>query len=180
MDSRIAVLISAAEKKIEASKYTEALDHIAAAEQIEPYNRSVRMVKELVKSLMANQKKPTVVQRVLSLTAEFSSGKFFSRQKAEPLSENQRRVRNLTSSADYFMSRGAIDNAFESLMRAYLLDPAAPEVVACEQRILPAWQKEHGPLADTKREQLLAAFPSSNATSESPVFERLKSGKLLE
>jgi hypothetical protein len=180
MDSRIAVLISAAEENIEANKYAEALEQLAAAEQIEPNNKSVRMIKELVKSLMANQKKQTIVQRVLSLTAGLGSKTMLRKEKVAPLSENQRRVRNLTSSAEYFYSRGAIDNAFESLMRAYLLDPAAPEVMDCERRILPAWQKKHGPVVEARKEPLRSAFSSTAAKQQSPVFERLKSGKLLD
>ncbi len=180
MDSRIAVLISAAEKNIEECRFADALDHLAAAEQIDPHNRSVRMIKELVKSLMANQKKQSMVQRVLSFSSEFGSRKILRKEKAEPLSENQRRIRNLTSSAEFFFSRGAIDNAFESLMRAYLLDPAAPEVAECERRILPVWQKKHGPFADATKPPAPSLLPQTPQQSQSRVFERLKSGKLLE
>lgn len=52
--------------------------------------------------------------------------------------EIETRVRHLTIVAANLFKRGAYEPAFESLMKAYLLDPGSPHVVACEKTLLPA------------------------------------------
>jgi hypothetical protein len=49
------------------------------------------------------------------------------------------RVQRLTLVASRLFDRGAFDAAFESLMKAYLLDPGNPLVVACEKQMMPVW-----------------------------------------
>jgi hypothetical protein len=50
------------------------------------------------------------------------------------------RVRQHVATAEALLSRGLSENAFDSLMKAYLLDPLAPEVLSCEKRVLPVWE----------------------------------------
>ena len=50
------------------------------------------------------------------------------------------RVRELTDAAGTLLNRGLSESAFETLMNAYLLDPVSPDVLACEKRVLPAWE----------------------------------------
>lgn len=47
------------------------------------------------------------------------------------------RVRRLTVVATNLFKRGSYQPAFDSLMKAYLLDPASPHVLACEKTLLP-------------------------------------------
>ncbi len=50
----------------------------------------------------------------------------------------QARIRQLTIAATRLFERGSYDTAFDSLMKAYILDPASPHVLACERTLLPA------------------------------------------
>ena len=178
MDSRITELISDAEKHIESKQYPVALEQLAAAEQIEPDNKSIHMIRELVKSLQAEKIKPSALKRLLSVTVDPKSPRGI--KHSAPTTDAQMRIRSLTSSAEYFLSRGAVDNAFESLMRAYLLDPVAPEVLACEQRVLPAWQKLHGrSVTEAKHEWKLNVAARQQTRTQSSLFERLKHGKFF-
>lgn len=180
MNDRVTQLIAAAEKHIESKHYSVALQQLAAAEQIEPDNKSIQMIKELVKSLQAEKAKPTMLNWLLSVTVDPKSPTGIKHDQASPHDDVHKRVRSLTSNAEYFLSRGAVDNAFESLMRAYLLDPLAPEVIACEQRVLPEWQKVHGySVKEAKHEWSLNVGPSQRAKTPSALFERLKRGKLF-
>jgi hypothetical protein len=50
-------------------------------------------------------------------------------------------IRQLTDTATVLLNRGMSEGAFDSLMKAYLLDPMNPDVIACESRVIPAWEK---------------------------------------
>jgi hypothetical protein len=181
MNNRITQLISAAERHIELRDYDAALDNLAVAERIEPNNKSIHMIKELVKSLQAEKTKPSVLKRFLSVTIDPKSPTGISRDNETLQNDIQRRIRSLTMTAEYFLSRGAIDNAFESLMYAYLLDPLSPDVLACEKRVLPAWQKLHGKSAtEAKHEWVLKLTSQPQTKSQSSLFDRLMSGKLFD
>ncbi len=178
IDNRITQFISAAEKHIESQHYSLALEQLAAAEQIEPDNKSIKMIRDLVRSLQADYPNRTQSSRFLSVTIDPKSATGI-KQDTGGAPDVQRRIKSLTSSAQYFLTRGAVDNAFESLMRAYLLNPVAPEVLACEKSVLPAWQTLHGSSpADAKREWKPDLIPHT-ANTPSSLFERLKSGKLF-
>lgn len=181
MDSRITQLISAAEKHIASRHYSVALEQLAAAENIEPDNRSIQMIRELVKSLQAETTKPSLLKRFMPVTVDPKSPTGIEREGTIQANHHQKRIQSLTSRAEYFLSRGIVDNAFDSLMRAYLLDPIAPEVLACEKRVLPAWQKLHGKFAaEAKREWKLNVSTEQPPKSHSSLFDRLKSGKLFQ
>lgn len=179
MDNSITQLISAAEKSIESQQYNLALEQLAAAEEFEPNNRSIKMIRDLVRSLQSDHTSQSQSSRFLSVTVDPKSPTGIKQGTGEPVVDARRQIRSLTSSAQYFLTRGAVDNAFESLMRAYLLDPVAPEVLACEKSILPAWQSLHGTAsADAQREWKPDLIPHTSNTHSS-LFERLKSGKLF-
>ncbi len=48
------------------------------------------------------------------------------------------RIQRLTAVATNLFKRGSYQPAFESLMKAYLLDPTNPHVVDCEKTLMPA------------------------------------------
>ncbi len=52
--------------------------------------------------------------------------------------EIEARVQRLTTVATNLFKRGSYQPAFESLMKAYLLDPTNPRVMDCEKTLLPA------------------------------------------
>lgn len=51
--------------------------------------------------------------------------------------EIEMRVKRLTSLAEDLFRRGSWEAAFESLMKAYFLDPASPHVAESEQHLMP-------------------------------------------
>lgn len=52
--------------------------------------------------------------------------------------ELESRVKRLTAVAVNLFRRGSYEPAFETLTKAYLLDPSSPHVIACEQTLMPA------------------------------------------
>ncbi|MER3523410.1 MAG: hypothetical protein C4326_04915 [Ignavibacteria bacterium] len=178
MNDRIIQLISAAEQAIEEQRYDAAMELLAAAEQIEPNNKSIQMTKELVASLRVERPKRALLRKFFSTATSSRTHESAGRDQPAQLAGVQRRVRILTDSADYFFSRGAVDKAFELLMRAYLLDPLAPEVLACEKRILPAWQRLHGTTPDEVRNEWDRQADQLPKT-RSFFLERIRSGKLF-
>ena len=177
IDNRITQLISAAEKSIESQQYSLALEQLAAAEEFEPNNKSIKMIRDLVRSLQADHSNQSQSSRCLSVTVDPKSPTGIKQKTGEPVADVRTRIRSLTTSAQYFLTRGAVDNAFESLMRAYLLDPVAPEVLACEKSVLPAWQSLHDTVT-AQREWKPDLIPHSS-NPPSSLFERLKLGKLF-
>ncbi len=175
MDGRIALLIGKAEQHITHQRFAEALECIAAAEHLEPDNRSVRMLKELVVSLQSRAQQKTLLNRFFPRRIRKS---FEQSAIPAPLSESEahKRIRSLTGTADYHLSRGAVESAYESMMRAYALDPTSADVIACQQRVLPAWKKLLPQDAGT--DSTPRTKPSSKKI-QSSLFERLKNGKLL-
>lgn len=180
MESRILQLISSAEKNIEARQYNAALEQLKAAEQIDPENKSIPMITQIVKSLQSESASPKNIRQHLSVTIDPQSPTGVRETTSSSADEEKKRVRNLTTSAEYFLSRGSVDNAFECLMRAYLLDPVASEVLTCERQILPAWQKLHGKSAPQRSDWKLNLNVGAQSQPQSPLFERLKSGKIFD
>jgi hypothetical protein len=177
MDSRITQLISEAEKHIETRQYSVALEQLAAVEKIEPNNESIHMIREMVKSLQTEKPKQSAFKPFLSVTVDPKSPTGIRRDHPTPPNSLQKRIRGLTISAEHFLVRGDVDNAFELLMRAYLLDPVAPEVVACEKHVLPAWQKLHGQsVTGVRHEWKLKIAAQQQPNVQSSLFDRLKSG----
>lgn len=174
MDGRIALLITKAEQHLEQQRYAEAEECIAAAEHIDPANRSVRMLRELFRTLQKNDRRKSAFLRFFPRALR----KPFVAESATPSpAEISKRVRSLVGSADHYLSHGAIENAFASLTRAQVLDPSHPDVIACEKRVLPPWRKlrdEQLIVADTA-----PALPSPSNNTRSPLIERIKKGTLL-
>ena len=54
--------------------------------------------------------------------------------------EKEARILQLTSAAKQLLKLGLNDPAFDSLMKAYLIDPMSPHVIACEKAVLPTWE----------------------------------------
>lgn len=164
--------IRAAEKFMSAGKYALALDQLLLAQKLEPKNQYIGAIIERAEALRAGTGSHGKQRgasndpgRFLSLTVgkEFEHG---IRQPGEEAvltpQETRAKVLQLVESADALLGRGLSENAFEALMKAYLLDPVAPEVIACEGKVLPVWElarKQRGMgdarLSDQQRKGLL-------------------------
>ncbi len=127
--------VRAAEQLLDAGKYAMALEALSVARELEPHNVSVRDVLDRALTMQARQK-----ARYLSVTVgrQFSEGvRTAEDESALSQQEIRERVQYLVEVAGVFLDRGMTESALDSLMRAYLLDPLAPEVLSSERRILP-------------------------------------------
>jgi tetratricopeptide (TPR) repeat protein len=127
--------VRTAEQLLNAGKYAMALEALSVAQELEPHNASVRDILDRALTLQAQTS-----SRYLSVTV----GNQFARGVRTPEDETalspqeiRARIQYLVEIADVFLDRGMTESALDSLMRAYLLDPLAPEVISSEQRILP-------------------------------------------
>lgn len=154
--------IRAAEKFIAANNYQLALKQLTVAQRLDPKNNYIKAIIDRVHSL---QNEPLSEsgddQRYLSITVgnEFPGG-IKAAPAEEPLSPKalQSKVKHLVNMAEKYLEKGSYESAFDSLLKAYLLDPASPYVAACEKTVLPAWQESH--------RQLQSSDVSSSFTSE--------------
>jgi hypothetical protein len=80
--------------------------------------------------------------------------------------EIRARVFQYTTTAHILLKQGLSEPAFDALMKAYLLDPVNPDVIACEKSVLPVWEDARRlrtagtsakPLTDQERLQVLKA-----------------------
>jgi len=148
-------LIRAAEKLIKTGKYQSALDQLFLAQQRDPNNIYIEAIISRTKSLQAQKTlesshaerpKPepaTQKHRYLSVTvgSEFKGGiKPGGDEPRLPSGDLQSRIRFLIKASENFLQQGSYRSAFESLMKAYLLDPGNPYVTACEKMVLPMWE----------------------------------------
>lgn len=127
--------VRAAEQLLNAGKYAMALEALSVARELEPHNVSVRNVLDRALTMQAQER-----ARYLSVTVgrQFSGGvRTEEDESALSQQEIRERIQYLVEVADVFLDRGMTESAMDSLMRAYLLDPLAPEVLSSERRILP-------------------------------------------
>jgi hypothetical protein len=145
--------IRAAENFVQARKYVAALEQLARAQRIEPGNKYIAAIIERVESLQRNNPAtiPTTTfdaessadsARYLSITVgnQYDTGiKPEESQSAASPSAPYDLVKELTDIAQELANLGLPEPAFDALMRAYLLDPLSPDVIACEKTIVPLW-----------------------------------------
>ena len=156
-------LIRSAERYIASGKFSLAEEQLATAQILDPKNQYIPAILDRIKVLQkpAPQTPANVdvlaaasgedPQRYLSVTVgkEFKSGvRAPGEQTPETPRDLQSRIRRLTNIAESYVESGSFKNAFESLMKAYLLDPMSPFVIACEKAVLPAWQNAQAPASE--------------------------------
>jgi tetratricopeptide (TPR) repeat protein len=141
-------VIRAAERQVAAGDYELALQQLSAAREMEPSNQYIRAIIDRVVALRGKTSSSDVErskERYLTVTIgnEFTNGIKPPEADDEPASEKelQARVLRLTSLAAILWERGSYETAFDSLMKAYLLDPTSPAVIACEKNLLPSWEQ---------------------------------------
>ena len=127
--------VRTAEQLLNAGKYAIALEALSVAQEMEPQNASVRAILDRALMLQAQ-----TTSRYLSVTvgSQFARGvRALEDESALSQQEIRARVQYLVEVADIFLDRGMTESALDSLMRAYLLDPLAPEVISSEKKIFP-------------------------------------------
>jgi hypothetical protein len=86
------------------------------------------------------------------------------------------RVLQLTSAARQLIKLGLSEPAFESLLKAYLIDPLNPQVLSCEKVVLPAWEltRKHSRVNDAPRNADSDRLKILKAKKESERLEKEK------
>jgi hypothetical protein len=146
--------IRSAEKFLTEERYSAAMDELILAQQVDPDNQYIRAIMERVTSLQVMKDsresgRPLGVKLTKPPAEEHAS-----------LSDVEQAVRQLTDTARALTIKGQHENAFNTLMRAYLLDPVNPLVLSAEKTVLPAWE--------TLRKQRAAVKPVSGAQPAPP------------
>ena len=157
-DDSVSQLIRSAERFMSLQRYAFAEDQLNLAKTLEPNNAYIWAIQERLHTMNIQQQgaftgtgivdknSDASSQRYLSVTVgpEFETG-FKGMESENNLNQNelQTRIRQLTSVAENFVDKGLPENAFDSLMKAYLLDPVSPYVISCEKMVLPAWEATH-------------------------------------
>jgi hypothetical protein len=147
-------LIRSAEKLAASGRFDFAVEQLAVAQQLDPGNKYIHAIIDRIRVLQnisenGNSKldiqteKPT--QLSVTVGRQFADGIRSSEddQRFTP-DDIHTKIRFLTNMADQYLENGSSDKAFDSLMKAYLLDPLSPYVIATEKTVLPAWEHNRG------------------------------------
>jgi tetratricopeptide (TPR) repeat protein len=177
LQNNVSDVIRSAEKCLSEGRYDLALEQLHRARDLDPANQYIDAIIVRAENLRATHVNPAQGRdpalegtRYLSVTVgkEFSGGI----RPAEAQSSEQIRlqIRQLTDTATVLLSRGLNESAFDSLMRAYLLDPMNPDVIACEAHVLPVWERTRASHSSTasRRQGSDRRNDSGSAGGESP------------
>ena len=156
--SAVSSLVRSAEGYLSTGEFSQAMEQLSKAQQLQPGNQVVQTIMEKVRTLQEEEKRGTLQKGLPGGDPALQSGRFLSltvgknfeqgikAQRDEPQTspdEVRMRVRELTETAQILLNRGLRESAFDALMKAYLLDPLSPEVISCEERVLPRWIQQH-------------------------------------
>jgi tetratricopeptide (TPR) repeat protein len=178
-------LISVAEKYVGRKNYALALETLSQAQKLEPNNNYIQAIIDRIKALEKPAAHSTLTidsgvtgsafgslqRHAFGDDSGFKGMELISDEAPLPPEDLQRRIRQLTTMAENFCTGGLYNSAFESLMKAYLLDPLSPYVLACENSVLPAWEfsrRKSGPPAGNDRN---TPTPLTNSSS-APAMEQ--------
>jgi hypothetical protein len=149
-NASVHAIIRRAEQMIASGDYVLAQQHIAEAWTLDPGNPYIPAIGERISLLLKMSRHESSKigpieesPRYLSVSVgkEFPGGVRPAENQAPVTDEElQTRIRRLTTVAVNLFERGSNGPALQSLMKAYLLDPMHPDVIACEQKLLPAWE----------------------------------------
>ena len=138
-------LVRFAEKLLEQGDITQALECLQEAVKRQPENVYIPAVIQRAESMRQAPDKPrrTPGQSPLAVTVDSRHPGGLPEESTDSSVDVEARIRRLTLVASRLFDRGAFDAAFESLMKAYLLDPGNPLVTACEKQMMPVWKTLH-------------------------------------
>jgi hypothetical protein len=160
----VSEFIRAAERSIAAGDLNLALQQIANARSIDPKNEYLDAIVERI-DLLAARRDPVGKNGFL----QASPLPVIEPEKLEMTPELQARVKRLTNVAINLFERGSYETAFDSLMKAYLLDPTSSYVMNCEKTLLPAIElmRKRGTIASPGMARAASPQdPSQNASQQ--------------
>lgn len=155
--------IRAAERSIQAGDLNLALQQIANARSIDPQNEYLDAIVERI-DLLASRRAPEGKNGFL----QGLSGQIPDPEPVQMTPELQARVKRLTNVAINLFERGSYETAFDSLMKAYLLDPTSTYVMNCERTLLPAIElmRKRGTITSPATAKPMSQLSSSQPTSQ--------------
>jgi len=134
-------LVRFAESLMDQGDYASAISCLQEAQGRQPENQYILAVMGRAEGLRngaVSPHGPTGV-KALGITIGTHHTEGMSNEPPESSHDIDARVRRLTIVAARLFDRGAFDTAFDSLMKAYLLDPSSSIVLECERRFMPVW-----------------------------------------
>jgi tetratricopeptide (TPR) repeat protein len=159
-------LIRSAEKLAASGRFDFAVEQLTVAQQLDPGNKYIHAIIERIRvqqnvSQIENSKPDNKTEESTHLSVtigrQFTNGIRSSEDDQKLTQEDiHTSIRSLTNLANQYLEIGSSDQAFDSLMRAYLLDPLSPYVIATEKNVLPVWEHNRG------QRGLTAARPDSS------------------
>jgi len=165
-------LIRSAEKLASSGRFDFAVEQLAVAQRLDPGNRYIQAIMDRIR-VAQNQYGESAIsssmsnQGPLRVTVDPRSADGFRSQENDQgfaQEDINGKIRFLTNMAEQFLESGSFERAFDSLMKAYLLDPLSPYVIASEKAILPAWESTRGQMerTNTGRSSNLSVYGSDN------------------
>lgn len=157
-DDSVSQLIRSAERFMSLRKYAFAEDQLNLAKTLEPNNAYIWAIQERLRTVKEQQPSGLLGAAINDITSDVNSERYLSvtvgsefetgfKGKEPELATNpkelQTSIRQLTNVAESLLEKGLHEKAFDSLMKAYLLDPVSPYVISCEKMVLPAWEATH-------------------------------------
>ena len=146
--SSVSDIIRSAEKFLSEGRYDVALEQLNQARGLDPSNQYIDAIIVRAQNLRTTLVNPAQGRdpalegsRYLSVTVGKEFGGGIKTEEDGSPEQIRLQIRQLTDTATVLLNRGLSDSAFDSLMKAYLLDPMNPDVLACEARVLPAREK---------------------------------------
>jgi hypothetical protein len=139
-------LIRAAEKLAASGRVDLAVEQLLVAQKLDPANSYIQAIIDRIRQGTDGGGKAEKIMTNSSGRLSVTVGKEFVngiRSDEDQLLSPEAlhsKIRSLTSMADNYLERGSSEMAFDSLMKAYLLDPVSPYVIAAEKSVLPAWE----------------------------------------
>ena len=178
-------LIRSAEKLAASGRFDFAIEQLNVAQQLDPENKYIQAIIDRIRVMQNSPQdgnatiatlldSPNKGPLAITVGPEFANG-VRSSNGDQPLTPDaiHTKIRFLTNMANQYLESGSSEKAFHSLMKAYLLDPLSPYVVAAEKTVLPAWENlktdKHHMLHTTldKEFQTMAPSPFNDINSQS-------------
>jgi len=135
----IGELVRLAERLLEQGNLPKAMGYLSMAHAQEPENRYIAALMQRINLLSGEGKATPGTIQITALQQPQVHVKSTHLKSEASTQDTQDKVRRLTLIAQKLFDLGAIDSAFESLMEAYLLDPANPLVAVSEAKMRPLW-----------------------------------------
>ncbi len=178
--NNVTEIIKKAEKHIASGDLGRAKTLLEDAQKTDPDNEYINAIFERVLLLNSRgEETPAQENQARQIEDEVTASQPV--HALLPEDEVQVQVKRLTSMARDLFERGSYDSAFDSLMRAYMLDPLSKDVAREESVIVPAFElmKKRGTIATTMDEprpttaQILQRGLASGGSGSSGQVSRL-------